>query len=221
MHGNTDELIRRLASGAAVRPLPRPWIRAGAWLAFAVTYIGVVVFAMTPRDDLGTKIADPRFVIEAATALATGVAASIAAFTTVVPGRSRKSLAILMLPLTAWLGSLGLGCVQDWITLDSAGRLFATDWGCFPAILLSGAVPTIAMSVMLRRGAPLTPALTMALGGLAAGALADFGMRFHHREAGVMALVWHLSAVFILLTVAGKAGPSVLTWRARLREEMG
>ena len=52
------------------------------------------------------------------------------------------------------------------------------------------------------------------LGGLAAAALADFGMRFHHREAGVMVAVWHLGAVFVLLAGAGKAGRYVLNWRA-------
>ena len=61
---------------------------------------------------------------------------------------------------------------------------------------------------------PLTPALSMALGGLAAGALADFAMRFHHHEAGVMSVVWHLAAVFLLLTVAARTGRHVLKWPA-------
>ena len=215
MRQDTDELIRRLVTYAQpVRPLPRPWSRAAVWLVYVLPYVGLMIFVLRPRDDLAAKMTDPRFVVEAATALATGVAAAIAAFATVVPGYSRIPLAALLAPLAAWVGSLGAGCVQDWIQLGPEGLVLRTDWSCLPAILFTGAVPTIAMAAMLRRGAPLTPTLSMALGGLAAGALADFGLRFHHREAGVMVLVWHLGAVVLLLAAASKAGPYVLNWRA-------
>ena len=211
---NTDDLIRMLAAKAEpVRLLPDPLIRAAAWLTCSLLYVAFVIVVLTPRADLVAKLTDPRFVIEAATALATGIVAAIAAFATVVPGSSRTTLALVALPLAAWVGSLGVGCIQDWFALGATGRLWQNDWSCFPAILVTGAVPSIAMAIMLRRGAPLTPALSMALGGLAAGALADFGLRFHHREAGVMTLVWHLGAVCILLTVASRTGRYVLKWR--------
>ena len=211
---NTDDLIRTLAAKAdPVRLLPGPVIRATEWLTCSLLYVGFVILVLTPRADLAAKLTDARFVIEAATALATGIVAAIAAFATVVPASNRTTLSLVVLPLAAWVGSLGVGCIQDWITLGSAGRLWQVDWSCFPAILVAGAAPTIAMAVMLRRGAPLTPALSMALGGLAAGALADFGLRFHHREAGVMTLVWHLGAVCMLLLAASRTGRYVLRWR--------
>ena len=211
---DTDELIRSLAGKAnPVRLLPSPLARATGWLGPALLYVAFVVVLVTPRDDLALKMTDPRFVIEAATALATAFAAAIAACATVVPGYSRMTLAALLVPLAAWLGSLGFGCVEDWITLGSRDLVLQTDWSCFPAILVTGGVPTIAIAVMLRRGAPLTPTLSMALGGLAAGALADCGMRFHHREAGVMVLVWHVGAVFTILSVAASVGRHVLKWR--------
>lgn len=213
MTQDTDDLIRNLAGQAApVRLFPPPWRRTAAWLACSLLYVAAVVIILAPRADLASKIQDQRFVIEAVTALATAVLAALAAFSTVVPGYSRVALALLIVPLAAWLGSLGVGCVRDWIELGPAGMALATDWGCFPAILVSGGVPAVAMAIMLRRGAPLTPTLSMASGGLAAGALADFGMRFHHHEAGVMSLVWHLAAVFLLLGVAARAGRRVLKW---------
>jgi hypothetical protein len=214
MTPDTDDLIGNLAGQAKpVRLLPRPWRRTTVWFAGAVVYVAAVVLVLAPRDDLASKVTDQRFLIEAVTALATGVIAAFAAFATVVPGYSRTALALLALPLAAWIGSLGVGCLRDWIELGPRGMALATDWGCFPAILASGGVPTLAMAVMLRRGAPLTPALSMALGGLAAGALADFGMRFHHHEVGVMPLVWHLAAVLILLTAAARTGRRVLKWQ--------
>ena len=211
---NTDDLIRTLAAKAdPVRLLPGPIIRAAEWLTCSLLSVGFVTVVLTPRPDLAAKLTETRFVIEVATALATSIVAAIAAFATVVPGSGRTTLALVVLPLALWVGSLGVGCIQDWIVLGSAGRLWQIDWSCFPSILVAGAAPTIAMAVMLRRGAPLTPALSMALGGLAAGALADFGLRFHHREAGVMTLVWHLGAVCILLAAASRTGHYVLKWR--------
>ena len=214
MTPDTHDLIRTLAGDSApVRLLPAPWKRTATWLACSLLYTAAVVIVLAPRGDLASRIQEQRFAIEAVTALATAMLAAFAAFSTVVPGYGRTAIALLILPLAAWLGSLGAGCVRDWVEVGPRGMALATDWGCFPAILVSGGVPTVLMAVMLRRGAPLTPALSMALGGLAAGALADFAMRFHHSEAGVMSLVWHLAAVFILLTVAARSGRHVLNWR--------
>jgi hypothetical protein len=86
---------------------------------------------------------------------------------------------------------------------------------CFPAILLVGAVPAIAMAIMLRRGAPLTPHITSALGGLAAAGLGNFGLRlFHSQDASPMVLVWQVGTVFILTAMAAWAGHHLLNWRS-------
>ena len=67
---------------------------------------------------------------------------------------------------------------------------------------------------MLRRGAPLTPRLTAALGGLAAAGLANVGVRIVHPEdVSVMLLFWHVGSVIVLSTVAGAAGRYLFNWR--------
>ena len=214
MTTNTNDLIRRLAANVTpVRALPRPWARTAAWLAVSVPYVAVVAIAMSVRNDLSSRLTDPRFVAEGVTALAIGIVAAVAAFATVVPGYGRRWSMLALVLLAVWLGNLGWGCVKDWIQFGPGGVLIETDWSCFPAILLAGGVPTAAMAIMMRRGAPLTPIVTMALGGLAAGGLADVAMRFHHREAGVMVVAWHLAAVFMLTAVSGAAGRRVLQWR--------
>ena len=64
---------------------------------------------------------------------------------------------------------------------------------CIPAIALAGAVPAALIVFMLRRGAPIGPGLSMALGGLAAAGLGSFGLRlFHAEDASLMVLVWQL-----------------------------
>jgi len=165
MTGDTEGLIRRLAEQIEpVRPLSRPWMRAARWLVLSASYIGVMLLLRSPRSDLSSELSQPHFLIEQVAALATGIAAAAAAFASVVPGHNRRFLALPLLPLAVWLGSLGQGCVQDWIQLGPQGLSLRPDWFCLRAIAVLGAVPAIAMVLMLRRGAPLTPHLTTALG---------------------------------------------------------
>jgi hypothetical protein len=216
MTGDTEALIRRLAENIEpVRPLPPPWIRTGVWLVLAVPYVAFIVLQMSPRGDLPSKMLDVRFVIEQVAALATGITAAMAAFATVVPGHNRKLLVLPLLPLALWLGSLGQGCIQDWIQLGRQGLSLRPDWLCLPAIILVGSVPAFVMAVMVRRGAPLTPHMTTALGGLAAAGLGNFGLRlFHPQDASLMVLFWQFGAVFIVTAFAGWCGDYWLNWRA-------
>ena len=126
------------------------------------------------------------------------------------------------LPAAIWLGSLGQGCIRDLIRYGRDGVLLQPDLFCLPAIALVGAVPAIVMAVMLRRGAPLTPFATMALGGLAAAALGDFGLRlFHSQDASLMVLVWQFGTVFVLSVLAGWAGRYLLSWRSIIEPTLG
>lgn len=185
------------------------------WLALSIPYLAFAVLVMSPRGDLPSKMSDLRFAIEQLSALATGLAAAAAAFATTVPGYQRKFLVLPLLPLAAWLGSLGHGCIQDWLQFGAHGLSLRPDWRCFPVIVFIGAVPAMAMAVMLRRGAPLTPRLTMALGGLAAGGLGNFGLCLvHPQDASVMVLVWQVGTVFVVSALAGWAGGYWLNWRA-------
>jgi hypothetical protein len=213
---DTEHLIEALANTATpVRPLPRPWVRGAIWLAIAVPYIALVVYVMSPRADLAAKITDTRYLIEQFAALATGIAAAVAAFSTTVPGYSRKALLLPVLPLAVWLGTLGQGCVNAWLQFGANGLLLLPDWFCLPAIAVVGALPAMAIAAMLRRGAPLMPCTTVALGGLAAAGLGNFGLRlFHPQDASLMVLVWQFGSVFILSALSASAGRLVLNWRS-------
>jgi hypothetical protein len=217
----TGELIQILVEDCMpVRPLPRPWIRTAEWLVIALLYVVLVVFVVSPRADLAAKISDWRFVVEQVLALATGIAAAAAAFAIIIPGYSRKLLALPFLSLAIWLASLGQAYIQDnigdWVRLDPDGLSLHPDWYCVPAIVLVGSVPAIAMTMMLHRGAPLTLHLTAVLGGLAAAALGSFGVRFFCSQDGSLTmLVWQFGTVCVLSAIAGCAGRRLLKGTAR------
>jgi len=211
---NTDDLIARLARDIApVHPLPSPVRRAAIWFAVALPPVALMVLAMSPRPDLAERLQDGRYLLEQAAALATAVLAAVAAFSTGIPGHPKWVVFLPLVPLAAWLGSLGEGCWQMWLRLDSEGVHFHPDWICIPAIAMTAAVPGAAMAAMIRRGAPLMPRLTAALGALAAAALADVGLRlFHPQDASLMVLVWQFGTVALLTAMAGAAGRLVLRW---------
>ena len=215
---DTEQLIRTLAHDVEpVTPLRRPSLRATAWAAGAVLYLGALILMMSPRDDLGARIQDPRFLIEQLAALLMGVIAA-AALASVVPGCRRRVLLLPLVPLTGWLGVVGFGAFQDVQSAGQGVELVQADWRCVATILVGASVPAFAMVHMLRRGVPLTPRLTAGLGGLAAAGLGNLGVcLFHPHSSNLVLLIWHSGTVLLLAALAAWAGSYVLRWPSPAR----
>jgi len=212
---DTDSLISRLAGEA--QPTPRlrpPWLRALVWLGLAIPPLLLVLAYHAPVLDAEFLADDPLLPIEQTAAFATALTAAFAAFVSTVPGWSRRWLWLPVLPLTVWLLTVGKGCIDDWLNLGAFALTLRIDSGCFLPAVLMGIVPSIAMVAMLRRGAPLTPRLTLILGAIAVAAIVNFGLRlFHVGDISFMVLVWHLGFVAVLSAIAGTAAPWLFGWR--------
>jgi hypothetical protein len=211
----TDELIRRLTADA--RPVQRlrpAWARAGLWLALATPYVAAVVWSHLTTLDLALPLSDTRFLVEQAATFLTAITAAVAAFRSIVPGFDRRILLLPVVPLLIWLGSVGQSCLDDWLRLGSAGLQIRPDWDCLPMASVIGIVPAIAILVMLRRGAPLYPRLTLVLAAVAVAAIGNFGLQiFHFSDASIMVLIWHVGSVLLLSVIAGALGDRLLAWR--------
>jgi hypothetical protein len=217
---NTDDLIARLARNATpVRPMRRPAQRTAAWTMAAFVYLGALLLLLPARGDLALRLGDPRFLIEQAAALLTGVTAALAAFASVVPGYSR---AVLWAPLgfaALWLAAIVVGMGQGAEGGVPAALALRPHWACVGAVLLGAAVPAGALVAMIRRGAPVTPRLTIALAVLAAAAVGNAAMCVVHRDgSSLMILVWHCGTTLVLAAAAGLAGPQILRWPDASRE---
>ncbi len=218
---DTDLLVRRLCedSQRPVRPLAHPARRAALWFALAAPWVAAVVLLSDPRADLANKAQDLRFLTEQAAALATAILAAYAAFAATVPGHSRAALLLPLAPLAVWLGVLGAGCIDELRRFGFDAALMRADWYCVKAVILVGAGPAVAIAAMLRRGAPISPFVTAALGGLAAAGLGNFGLRlFHPEDASIMVLVWQVGTVMTLSALAGWAGRHWLCWKLTCSE---
>ncbi len=214
---NTDEFIARLARDVKpVMPLQRPWVRAAIWLAGATAYVGALTWIMASSADESANGASWRFLLPQITAIATTVTAALAAFASVVPGRSPR---VLLWPAGAavvWLGGLLLGSLLEW---NQGGVSVSSqrEWLCVAMIAFGGALAALAMVFMLRDGAPLVPRATTALAALAGSGLANVGACFSQlHPSSVLMLIWHGSAILGLVALASWAGRSVLSWE-RLR----
>lgn len=211
---NTDDFIKRLAeANAPVRRLRPPWMRALLWLALAVPYVALVVWLHPHTPSLLPWRLDTWVIVEWTAAFVTGGTAAWAAFCSTIPGYDRRILWIPALPAAVWAGTLGVGCISDWLRFGLAGLTLRPDWGCLPPAILIGSVPLVAIIVMLRRGAPLHPQVSVLLAALAVAGIGNAGLRMYHPgDAAILILVWHVGVAFALTALLGLLGKAVFSW---------
>lgn len=207
----TEQLIADLARNVApVQPLGRPWRRTLVWAVGTALYLALLIAVMSPRSDLGLRMADPRFMLEQLAALLTGLTAAAAAFATAIPGYRRDVVLVPLACLALWVAIVGAGAVQD---VRAAGVVFRGDWQCIATVLAGAALPAAMMAFMIRRAAPVRPYATAALAVLAAAGLGNLGAcLFHPHSSNLIVLVWHCGIVIALALVAGGFGRTLLRW---------
>ena len=215
MTRNTDDLIRRLSRDLqAAPPLGRPFVRSVAWTTGAGIYVALVVMWMASPDAVTGRWWDPSFTVQQVAALATTFTAAAAALSMTIPGRGRIAAMVAIAAASVWSGLVLRGCIQDWMTAGSVGLALRDDWACVAGIPMTAAFPGLALAVMLRRGAPLQPRPTAALGALSVASLASLGMCValpHERD--VIVLVWHGATIVGVSALAALAGRSILNWK--------
>lgn len=214
MTQETELMIQGLARAARpVRPLPGSHIRAALWLVISLSYITGILILMPAGHNVLAQLTNLPFAIEQVATLSTGIAAAFAAFMTTIPGRSPRWAALPLFPLTIWLASLAPACMREFSQLGLQAFARPHSLWCVPVMVVFGAVPAVAMVVMIRRGAPMTPHLSAALGGLAAAGIGNLGVRLVHPEdVSVMLIVWHIGGVIALSALAASAGRLLLNW---------
>jgi hypothetical protein len=208
---NTNDLIDSLAKGLApVTPLWRPGKRAAAWVFAAAVYIAALAVGVSMRAPNAAS-ADAAFWLTQIVAAATGVLACRAACASVVPGASIRAGAWAVLAGGFWLLTLVTARSQDvdWSQVPAASH----EWLCVGFIVIGGAPLMLALTWMLRRGAPLRPGMTAAFAALAVGALANIGACVSLPHAnGAITLAWHGGVVLTLVALAALSGRLVFAW---------
>ncbi len=204
----TEELIERLAAQAApVHPLRPPSARLLMWTALAVPMVMVVALSMGLRDDLSQRLAEPLFQMRLASSLATALLAALAGLTLGVPERTWAWILAPVLPLILWLASLGRQCLLEFRGEAETELLAPPHLDCLPDIVVMIALPTIAILMMVLKGAGFHRRLELALGGLAAAALSNTALSLAHPvDAGLLVLLLQMVVVAVLSMLLGRRG---------------
>lgn len=214
MSEKTDHLIDSLVGQARpVAPLPHPLWRAALWIAVALAVAGFAVLVSGLRPDLPTHMAQPNVMMEWTAAILTGLLAAFAAFLVAIPGRSAVWALLPVPALAYWLGSIGYGCLTDWVRLGPAGFELGTSFGCFIAITVTSAPIVALLLYMLRHTARVRPNLTLGLGMLASSGLASAALTlYHHLDATIMVLIWHGGSIAALTLLATLQSRRLFAW---------
>jgi hypothetical protein len=212
-----EDLIRTLSENCApIRPLAHPAWRALAWIAISLCYVALVVAFMGLRPDFLSKLADPQFATEVAAAFLTSVVAAAGAFSAGCPARPAWERFAAGFFFLIWAGALVVGCWRDVAAFGMSGLLSHSDVYCLPTILAISIPAAFLILVMVRRGAPIAPFVTIGLAALASTALAAAALRLSFRQdAAVSVCIWQFGSVVLLTGIASLFGRVLLHWTMR------
>jgi hypothetical protein len=208
----TPDLIDALVECATpVRRLRPPLVRGALWLALAAFILALLAIGHGVRADLAERLHQPVFAVSIAAALATGVLAAAAAFMVSLPDRSQWWLALPAPALAVWVGTIGYGCLTDWVVIGPDGVRLGETLRCFATLVLTSVPLAIALAVMLRYAALLRPGAVTLAGALAVAAITSSALSlFHDLDATMMILIWNLGTGALITGLGSLFGRRVL-----------
>jgi hypothetical protein len=208
----TPDLIDALVECATpVRRLRPPLVRGALWLALAAFILALLAIGHGVRADLAERLHQPVFAVSIAAALATGVLAAAAAFMVSLPDRSQWWLALPAPALAVWVGTIGYGCLTDWVVIGPDGVRLGETLRCFATLVLTSVPLAIALAVMLRYAALLRPGAVTLAGALAVAAITSSALSlFHDLDATMMILIWNLGTAALITGLGSLFGRRVL-----------
>ncbi len=200
----TAELIDRLTADARpVRRLRRPALRALGWLGLAALFVAGLTAFEGLRPGLAAQLRDPWFAVGRAAAAATALTAALATFELSVADRSPRWIWLPLPFALVWLGTMGYGCIADWLVEGARGLRLGHSGDCFVAIMVTSVPLGALLFAMVRHAGPVRPIATALAGGLALAAVAEAGLTLYHDvEATVMDLLIHLLGVVVVIAFA-------------------
>jgi hypothetical protein len=213
----TPDLIDALVECATpVRRLRPPLVRAGLWLILAAFILVLLAIGHGVRTDLAERLNQPVFAVSIAAALATAILAAVAAFMVSLPDRSQWWLVLPAPALAVWVGTIGYGCLTDWVGIGPDGVHLGETLRCFATLVLTSVPLAIALAVMLRHAALLRPGAVTLAGALAVAAITSSALSlFHDLDATMMILIWNLGTAALITGLGSVFGWRMFHWWPR------
>ena len=209
----TDRLIDALVADRATRERPMRWALAAALAAGGAASLVVFLATLGVRTDIDAALATWRFelkIVLVLVALALAFSLCLALSRPVAVGRASLRLLplaalatiavaieVAVLPGAAWANSL----------IGSNALV------CLAAIPLLAAAPLVALLVILRTGAPASPALAGAAAGFLAATAGAALYAFHcFDDSPLFVVTWYGLAALPVIALGAAAGHRLLRW---------
>jgi len=212
----TDELINTLVADHAMQPGPK-LVRHGLAMAIiAGLAISSALFSLMlgVRPDILSALSTWRFDLKLSVNLVLVIAAAWVALRLSSPTTTPLSaMRALLVPALLLLAAV----VYELVTVPSPEWL-ARAMGinasmCFMSIISLSLVPLMGVIYALRQGAPSSPAVAGAVGGLLAGAVGATVFAMHcTNDSPLFVAIWNALAIGLVATVGLLAGQYVLRW---------
>lgn len=208
----TEQLLSALV---ADRPAKRPLGRSLLLALVAGGAVSLVVFFLTlgVRPDIGPALDTWRFDLKVAMVLFGLVLAIGFCLDCARPDMPRHPLRRL-LPLLAVMAAalaIELGSVPEsawWSRLVGSNAMI-----CLPMVPILSLAPLGAVLLILRRGAPASPALAGAAAGLVAALSGASLYAFHcFDDSPLFVATWYTLAVLAMMAIGALAGRRLLRW---------
>ncbi len=210
----TDELIDRLGRDVTVtRPLQTPGMRTAVWMVWALSYLILVAVMMFAVMSSAGVTPTPLYLVQQSAALVTGIMAARAALASVIPGANDRVWVVPAIGVATWAAALLWAGVLDLQASGTLGVTSQSDWPCVASMTVGGLLVGAPLAWMLRRGAPLTPNLTVGLAALAALSVANIEACLTRPHAfALTVLLWHGGTVAVIVTLCALMGRRWLRW---------
>ena len=210
----TDELIDRLGRDVTVtRPLPTPGMRTAMWMVWALSYLILVAVMMFAVMSSAGVSPTPLYLVQQSAALVTGIMAARAALASVIPGANDRVWVVPAIGVATWAAALLWAGVLDLQASGTLGVTSQSDWPCVASMTVGGLLVGAPLAWMLRRGAPLTPNLTVGLAALAALSVANIEACLTRPHAfALTVLLWHGGTVAAIAALCALTGNRWLRW---------
>jgi len=212
----TNELINTLVGDHASQPRPKPVAHGLVMAIIGGLAISGALFALTlgVRPDIVSALGTWRFDLKLSANLVLVIAATWVALRLSSPTtKPLSALQALIVPALVLLAAV----VYELVTIPAlewpsramgVGRVM-----CVASIIFLSVLPLTATIYALRQGAPTSPAVTGAVGGLLAGALGATVFAMHcTNDSPLFVAIWYALAIGLMSMFGLLVGRHALRW---------
>lgn len=212
----TDELINTLVGDHSAQPRPEP-VRRGLVVAIiGGLAISSALFSLTLglRPDILSALGTWRFDLKLSASLVLAIAAAWVArrlsSPVTMPLSAMRALIVPALLLLA-------GVIYEIVTIPASAwpsrAMGVNGVMCLASIIFLSVLPLTVTIFALRRGAPTSPELTGAVGGLLAGGMGAAVFAMHcTNDSPLFVAIWYTLAIGLMAMIGLLFGRYVLRW---------